>query len=276
MWQCPLCQHPLTTSGTTWQCDNRHSFDQAKSGYVNLLPVQNKKSRHPGDDKAMLQARRAFHLAQGYMPLMQHLGACVVKHLPAGLTPVQLYDAGCGEGSYVAFIATYLQQAGVPVTAAGSDIAKAGVEMAARRYPQADFVVASSFALPVADASLDVVLQVFAPGSEQEYRRILSSEGILVTVDPGPAHLSELKAKVYDNPQQHSAPSMLPAPWQLVEESALGFTVDLSDVSICSALLGMTPYVWKLSEHKRAEMGRMLTSVTADFVVRVWRVDTSE
>lgn len=276
MWQCPLCQHPLTTSGTTWQCDNRHSFDQAKSGYVNLLPVQYKNSRHPGDDKAMLQARRTFHQAEGYMPLMQHLGAIVAKHIAKAQSPVCLYDAGCGEGSYLSVIAGYLQQAGVPVTAAGSDIAKAGVEMAAKRYSHAQFVVASSFALPVVDASLDVVLQIFAPGSEQEYRRVLSGEGILITVDPGPAHLSELKAKVYDNPQQHSAPSMLPAPWQLVEESALGFTVDLSDASVCSALLGMTPYVWKLSEHKRVELGSMLASVSADFVVRVWRIDANE
>ncbi len=56
---CPLCQLPLIKEQINnkqgrWYCDNNHSFDIAKQGYTNLLPVQNKKSRSPGDDAEMV------------------------------------------------------------------------------------------------------------------------------------------------------------------------------------------------------------------------------
>ena len=49
---------PLQREGNTWACAQGHSFDVAKQGYVNLLPVQNKRSRDPGDSKAIVTARQ--------------------------------------------------------------------------------------------------------------------------------------------------------------------------------------------------------------------------
>lgn len=46
----------------------------AKEGYVNLLPVQHKRSRDPGDSAEMMQARRAFLDAGHYQPLREQLG----------------------------------------------------------------------------------------------------------------------------------------------------------------------------------------------------------
>ena len=89
MWQCPLCQRALDTQSKTWRCAGNHSFDCAKSGYVNLLPVQNKRSLHPGDDKPMLLARRDFHQAQGYGPLMAHLSDLLAAQLT---TDVKMID----------------------------------------------------------------------------------------------------------------------------------------------------------------------------------------
>ena len=45
---CPLCGNPLTRQERAWVCKNRHSFDIARQGYVNLLPVQQKRSLQPG------------------------------------------------------------------------------------------------------------------------------------------------------------------------------------------------------------------------------------
>ena len=45
---------------------NKHQFDKAKEGYVNLLPVQHKKSKNPGDDAQMVQA---LHLSQQHKTL---------------------------------------------------------------------------------------------------------------------------------------------------------------------------------------------------------------
>ncbi len=57
---CPLCHSSLNLTERSWCCENRHQFDQAKEGYVNLLPVQHKGSREPGDSAEMMQARRDF------------------------------------------------------------------------------------------------------------------------------------------------------------------------------------------------------------------------
>ena len=101
MWQCPLCQSPLTT-GQVWHCPNNHRFDVSRRGYVNLLPVQKKGSKQPGDSKAMLTARQLFHHQQGYQPLMAKMAELLCAQVvDSADKPFTLYDAGCGEGTYL-------------------------------------------------------------------------------------------------------------------------------------------------------------------------------
>lgn len=61
---CPVCGGRLAREKTVWRCESRHSFDVARSGYVNLLPPSASGKRH-GDDKRMVAARTAF-LSRGY------------------------------------------------------------------------------------------------------------------------------------------------------------------------------------------------------------------
>ena len=53
-YSCPLCHAPLSRSDNHYSCPQRHQFDLAKEGYVNLLPVQFKRSRDPGDSAEMM------------------------------------------------------------------------------------------------------------------------------------------------------------------------------------------------------------------------------
>ena len=94
-YSCPLCHAPLTRSGNSYLCPQRHQFDRAKEGYVNLLPVQHKRSRDPGDSAEMMQARRAFLDAGHYQPLRDAVSAKL-----RAIKPEQLLDIGCGEGYY--------------------------------------------------------------------------------------------------------------------------------------------------------------------------------
>ncbi|MCI2284110.1 hypothetical protein L3081_12860 [Colwellia sp. MSW7] len=70
---CPLCQQALILNDNTYRCINNHSFDRAKQGYVNLLPVQFKHSKAPGDNKDMVNARRAFLDKGFYQPLVDKM-----------------------------------------------------------------------------------------------------------------------------------------------------------------------------------------------------------
>ena len=51
---CPLDGAPLQRDASTWRCAAGHCFDIASQGYTNLLPVQQKRSRDPGDSKEMV------------------------------------------------------------------------------------------------------------------------------------------------------------------------------------------------------------------------------
>ena len=102
---CPLCQQPLTKEQRRWHCDNNHSFDIAKQGYTNLLPVQNKKSRSPGDDAEMVASRQRYLAKELYGPVATSLNGLVSDYVKAqALNQVTVIDAGCGEGYYLSLI----------------------------------------------------------------------------------------------------------------------------------------------------------------------------
>ena len=105
---CPLCEGPLIVSQRQLACPEKHSFDIAKQGYVNLLPVQHKRSKAPGDDKAMVLARQSFLNAGYYQPLAKKLSDLLIRFSenlntegPQANSHFRLLDAGCGEGYYL-------------------------------------------------------------------------------------------------------------------------------------------------------------------------------
>lgn len=194
---CPVCAAPLAREERAFRCRNGHSFDRARQGYVHLAG-----SRHPGDTKPMLQARRAFLAAGYYRPLADALADLALAHLasqraarPTGAQPPTMLDAGCGEGYYIGYICRALADAGFAARCFGLDIAKEAVRMAAVRAPEVQFLVADiKGRLPFADASLDVLLDIFAPRNPAEFARVLVPGGLLLVAIPAPAHLAELRA----------------------------------------------------------------------------------
>ena len=160
---CPVCGQSLCRAERSWQCENRHSFDIARQGYVNLLTVDRKHAKHPGDTKEMVAARKAFLDGGFYRPI-----ADMVKQLTVSLNPASVLDAGCGEGYYL----TQLQQALPATEFAGLDISKDAVRFAAVRNKQALWLTGTAAALPFPDGSFDGVLSMFALTVEQEFARV--------------------------------------------------------------------------------------------------------
>src|SRR5690554_777972 len=97
---CPLDGEPLVRESSSWRCPNGHNFDVARQGYVHLLPVQNKRSKDPGDSKAMVAARQGFLNAGHYQPVADAVSAAVLKGVPEA-SALDCLDAGCGEGYYL-------------------------------------------------------------------------------------------------------------------------------------------------------------------------------
>ena len=244
MWNCPVCREPLNDNQTrSLTCCAGHCYDMAREGYVNLLLVNHKHSQQPGDSKEMIAARARVHDAGLY----QGLAVALQEQLAAlEVEPARVLDLGCGDGYYAAAIAPALPGARV----FGIDIAKPAVKLAARRCPGGEFAVASAFDVPLPDASIDLVLSVFAPVDAGELSRLLVPGGLYLKVTPAPRHLWELRSLLYDQPRPHPVESRLKRGFQLLAASDLEYELQL-DGKTLRDLVAMTPYA-----HKGPRAGR--------------------
>ncbi len=260
-WRCPVCAERLEAVGKSWRCANRHSFDQAREGYVNLLLGHRRNSQSPGDTRMMLQSRRAFLENGYYRPLREKLADYCVElgAEPSGRrTRFTLLDAGCGEGYYTAHIAETLRERNPSIShcVAGIDISRDAARMAARRYPALRIAVASSADLPIEDQRLDLILRVFAPGYAAEVTRTLRPGGHYLAVTPAAAHLYELREQVYDAPRPHDeTPDVFAGLTHLRREQlTFAFTPIGEDVV---RLFEMTPYYWQANRRKQQEIATL-------------------
>jgi 23S rRNA (guanine745-N1)-methyltransferase len=181
------CREPLVRVERTYACANRHAFDIARSGYVNLLQPQDKKSKSPGDTTDAAAARRRFFEAGHARPLVD----AIVHALPLRDGDA-LLDAGCGEGHHLdAFRAAY------GVEAWGLDISVPAIELAAKKYRACHWVVANADRfLPFENGAFAAVTSITARLNAEEFRRVLAPGGTLLVVLPSTHDLIELRAAI--------------------------------------------------------------------------------
>ena len=194
LFRCPVCGAPLTRGARVLVCPKRHSFDLAAEGYAHLLPAAQMHAKIPGDSREMVAARRRFLDTGGYACFSDGLNALVCSLLMELPAP-SLVDAGCGEGYYTARLVQALRASGKTPSAAAFDISKFAVKAAARRDKghAVQWAVASSFAIPVADAAADCLVDIFSPAAAQEFARVVKPGGAFVFAVPGPRHLYGLR-----------------------------------------------------------------------------------
>ncbi len=262
-YNCPICRSPLQLTAPSFRCQKNHCFDLAKEGYVNLLPVQHKHSKDPGDNKAMVNARRAFLEKQFYQPLITELSALHQKYAQAD-APV--LDAGCGEGYY-----THQHKSGEN-SVYGVDIAKNAVRIAAKKYKECHFSVGTLSHLPFADEFFGWIFSIYAPILEEEFSRVLQSSGYLVTVTPAENHLIELKSLIYREAKAHDTSKTPIEKLTLIEEKKLGYAMKFNQGQDIINLLSMTPFAFKTTDSLLAEL-KQKTEFTcqADFQIRVYK-----
>ena len=262
-YRCPLCQQALVLNEKSYRCENNHSFDQAKQGYVNLLPVQFKHSKEPGDNKAMVQARRAFLDKGYYQPLLESMLALYQKY---GDRNAAIFDAGCGEGFYTH------QHKTEQNSVYGVDIAKETIKIAAKRYQDCFFSVATLSDLPYANEQFGWVYSVYAPILESEFTRILQKNGYFLTVTPADNHLFELKSMIYRQANKHDTSKQVIEELTLIEEQRLNYPMNFSDSNDLLNLLAMTPFAFKASEEVITQLKRQTQfSCQADFILRLYQ-----
>ena len=252
---CPLCQSPLQPALDTWRCDGslnpkhtNHPFDVARQGYINLLPVQQKNSKAPGDSQASIDARKRFLNAGHYQPLQalicQKMTELLTKKYLAAEPiaksnnkPVTWLDIGCGEGYYTQAMA----QTGIDILLA-ADISKPAVIELAKASKAADRLwyqqnqnegsktddgfeiangsktaataaiyplVTSAANLPLRAHSVTGISSIFSPILPEAFNKVLSDEGYLIIAKPDIGHLATMRDALFDDVREHDSDKFL-------------------------------------------------------------------
>jgi 23S rRNA (guanine745-N1)-methyltransferase len=218
----------LVREGRQMLCGRGHSFDVARSGYINLLQPQERRSNQPGDTATAVAARRRLHDHGVTRPLLEAI-AEIIATSPSDI----VLEAGCGEGFYLGSLA---RQAGF--SAHGVDISIPAIQAAARRYSECEWIVANADRfVPYADRSFSIVLSITARMNSSEFRRVLRDDGRLLVALPAPEDLVELRGKGRDHTAR--AIETFAHDFKLVDRRCVTTMADLDAAAVHDVLLSI-------------------------------------
>ena len=259
---CPICGEKLNRADKSYVCPNRHSFDVARQGYVNLLTVQQKHSLNPGDTREQVLSRRAFLEAGFYAPILNTL---IETAKELGITG-PILDVGCGEGYYSAQLAAALN-----AELTGFDISKEAVRCAAAKYKGPTWLTATAAHIPVESGSAQLVTSLFALTLPEEFARVLQENGWYFQVLACQDHLLGLKAIIYPELKFKEKDSVPELPGFTLQKSVpIRFTFTVEGAQIQN-LFSMTPHVFRIGKEgaERLKNTQTLTD-TASCVLNIY------
>lgn len=269
MLLCPVCQQNLTDGASAFICENGHTFDKAREGYVNLLAGRHKQGSLIGDNRDMAKARRRF-LEKGYYDfLAKELVRLLHEFHKENGT---ILDISCGEGYYTDFL-----RRGTKADVLGFDISKEMIRLAAKKYKDILFFVANIASIPLQSGSIDAGVQICAPFHEKEFCRILKKDGVLLSVVPGKRHLWGLKEILYASPYENQPDNSVYPSLTLADTVNIRKTAVIEGQEAIADLFAMTPYCYKTSEQDKQKL-LSLTSLTTElsFDIRIFKKEDAQ
>ena len=242
---CPICQENLTLVESSLKCNNRHSFDLAKFGYVNLAPQIKQSANY---DKENFQNRQQILEAGFYQTILE----AISNLLSNSESAKTILDIGCGEGFY----SRKLQESHSEKTFYAFDISKDSIQIAAKSEPNwaVNWFVGDLARLPIKDASMDILLDIFSPANYGEFRRVLSKDGILIKVIPTEKHLKEIRQMVQDqltnkDYSNQNIKNHFQEHFTILSNQTASLTKTITAEQL-QALLSMTPLLFHIDQSK--------------------------
>ena len=262
---CPICRENLTLVETSLKCCNRHSFDLSKFGYVNLAPQIKQSANY---DKENFQNRQQILEAGFYQAILE----AVSDLLASSKTTTTILDIGCGEGFY----SRKLQESHSEKTFYAFDISKDSVQIAAKSEPNwsVNWFVGDLARLPIKDASMDILLDIFSPANYGEFRRVLPKDGILIKVIPTENHLKEIRQRVQDqltnkDYSNQDIKNHFQEHFTILSNQTASLTKTITADQL-QALLSMTPLLFHIDQTKID--WSQLTEITIEAEILVGKV----
>jgi 23S rRNA (guanine745-N1)-methyltransferase len=259
---CPIDGSDLIQREHSLVCPKGHNFDVSRQGYLNLLVVQHKASRDPGDTKEMVAARSRFLKIGCYEQIANTISNLTAKHLSAPATQkVAILDAGCGEGYYLDWMrqmtSTWVQSEGILI---GLDISKWAIQSAAKRSREITWIVGSNRRPPIQPGSIDTIVCAFGFPSYEIFRHILKPWGKVILVDPAENHLIEMRQLIYSELKPRVLAPITSAEaegFKLVDSYNLTYDSEVCNSESVQDLFAMTPHYFRSPQEGRTAIARL-------------------
>ncbi len=256
---CTVCGNALVRTGDDLACGKGHRVNVNRKGCVNVLSSQVDSCY----DADLFAARRRVFDAGCYNAVADAIDTL----LPAGTH--RILDAGCGDGWYLNALLTRHED----WCGAGVDISRDAIFQATNHPCTALWCVGDLRRLPFADGSFTAVLDVLTPANYDEFRRVLSPDGLLIKVYPGSGYLRELRAARGMAPyEEGQVDAYLREKADIVAETRVTVTHIVPD-ELWRDFIWMTPLMQDLSpEEKNLIAAKNAGSVTVDLHVAACRL----
>ncbi|VFA81241.1 putative RNA methyltransferase [Gordonia paraffinivorans] len=228
------------------RCDNGHTFDVARQGYVSLLDGRSASLR--ADTAAMVAARARVH-DTGFFTCVVDAVADRTRRFGTDVPRPVVLDAGAGGGHYLRAAVAAL---GDDARGIGIDLSKYCARAIARGTPPHAAIVADIWrGLPMADEGVTVALSVFAPRNGAEFARVLRPDGALIVVSPEADHLAEvvgpMKMLRVDAAKSERLHAALDEHFEVIESAPVRAVVDV-DAATVGDLVAMGPSAFHSEE----------------------------
>ena len=249
----------------TFVCPAGHSYDVARSGYVNLLQPQDRRSSAAGDSREAIDARESL-LASGVGRILIDALTTRIRSVDLDDEPV-VVDLGCGSGDALAALTARGTSVGV-----GIDLSTPAIERASRRFPDRTWVVANADRrLPLLDRSVNVVVSLHARRNPPEVARVLHETGHLLVAVPAADDLIELRELVQGQRVERDRGEVVLAEhdtlFELVERSVVRETQALDRDPLLSVLTGTYRGVRRGVADRVAALTRMTVTLASEILV---------
>ena len=250
---CPKCKKELFLIEKAYKCENKHSYDLSKEGYLNL---NLKNSQNTGDNQLMIKARRDF-LEKGYYDFLRIELDKLIKKSDS------LIDLACGEGYYTSFFKAQDK--------IGIDLSKTGLKIASKNDKSTLYLLNSIFHNPLEDKCADKIITIFAPIAKQEIVRLLKDDGLFILVKPDEYHLYELKQVIYDKPYLNEVDEIEIDGLKLSDEIKIQSKANIPKQDLMNLFL-MTPYYNTSSKKDKDKLNSISNlDITLSFIIDVYQ-----